>query len=81
MHFASSASPPHYLKMPVETMKVGSLGTMHALELARDENARFVMASTSEVYGDPLEHPQRETYGKRQPHRPARRVRRGQAFQ
>ncbi|MBA2573605.1 MAG: SDR family oxidoreductase [Actinomycetota bacterium] len=62
MHFASPASPPHYLRLPVETMKVGSLGTMHALELARDKGARFVMASTSEVYGDPLEHPQRETY-------------------
>ena len=62
MHFASPASPPHYLRLPVETMKAGSLGTMHALELARDKGALFVMASTSEVYGDPLEHPQRETY-------------------
>jgi len=62
MHFASPASPPHYLRLPVETLKVGSLGTMHALELARDKGARFVLASTSEVYGDPLEHPQRESY-------------------
>lgn len=62
MHFASPASPPHYLRLPLETLKVGSLGTMHALELARDKGSRFVMASTSEVYGDPLEHPQRESY-------------------
>lgn len=62
MHFASPASPPDYLRLPIETLKVGSLGTMHALELARDKEARFVMASTSEVYGDPLEHPQRESY-------------------
>ncbi len=62
LHLASPASPPDYLRMPVETMKVGSLGTMHALDLARGKDARFVLASTSEVYGDPLEHPQREDY-------------------
>ncbi|MBA3265026.1 MAG: SDR family oxidoreductase [Nocardioidaceae bacterium] len=62
LHFASPASPPDYLRLPVETLRVGSLGTMHALDLAREKRCRFVMASTSEVYGDPLEHPQRETY-------------------
>ncbi|GAA3119909.1 UDP-glucuronic acid decarboxylase family protein [Streptosporangium carneum] len=62
LHFASAASPADYLRHPIETLKVGSLGTLHALGLAREKNARFVLASTSEVYGDPLEHPQRETY-------------------
>jgi dTDP-glucose 4,6-dehydratase len=62
LHLASAASPADYLRLPVETLKVGSLGTLHALDLAREKNARFVLASTSEVYGDPLEHPQRETY-------------------
>jgi dTDP-glucose 4,6-dehydratase len=62
LHFASAASPVDYLKLPLETLKVGSLGTMHALGLAREKNARFVLASTSEVYGDPLRHPQREDY-------------------
>ena len=62
MHLASPASPVHYLELPVETMRVGSLGTMHALDLAEAKDARFLMASTSEVYGDPLEHPQREDY-------------------
>jgi dTDP-glucose 4,6-dehydratase len=62
MHLASPASPVHYLELPVETMRVGSLGTMHALDLAEAKGARFLMASTSEVYGDPLEHPQREDY-------------------
>jgi dTDP-glucose 4,6-dehydratase len=52
----------HYLRWPVETLRVGSLGTMHALDLAEARHARFLLASTSEVYGDPLEHPQRETY-------------------
>jgi dTDP-glucose 4,6-dehydratase len=52
----------HYLAYPVETLRAGSLGTFHALELARSHHARFVLASTSEVYGDPLEHPQREEY-------------------
>jgi dTDP-glucose 4,6-dehydratase len=62
MHLASPASPVHYAALPVETMLVGSLGTMHALDLAQSRHARFVLASTSEVYGDPLVHPQPETY-------------------
>ena len=62
LHLASPASPVHYLSMPIETLEVGSLGTMNALHLARRKHARFVLASTSEVYGDPLEHPQREDY-------------------
>jgi dTDP-glucose 4,6-dehydratase len=62
LHLASAASPADYLKLPVETLKVGSLGTLHALGLAREKNARFILASTSEVYGDPLRHPQREDY-------------------
>lgn len=62
LHFASPASPTDYLRLPIHTLKVGSLGTLHALGLAREKNARFVLASTSEVYGDPLEHPQQETY-------------------
>jgi len=62
LHLASPASPPDYLRLPVETLRVGSEGTRHALELAAEHGARFLMASTSEVYGDPLEHPQRETY-------------------
>lgn len=61
-HLASAASPPAYLALPLETLAVGSEGTRAALELARSMSARFVLASTSEVYGDPLEHPQRETY-------------------
>ncbi len=62
MHFASAASPPRYLEYPIETLRVGSEGTKHALDLARHHNARFLMASTSEVYGDPSIHPQPETY-------------------
>ncbi|MEU4547746.1 UDP-glucuronic acid decarboxylase family protein [Nonomuraea dietziae] len=62
LHFASAASPADYLRHPIETLKVGSLGTLHALGLAKEKGSRFVLASTSEVYGDPLEHPQRETY-------------------
>jgi dTDP-glucose 4,6-dehydratase len=62
LHFASPASPIDYLKMPIETLKVGSLGTLHALGLAHEKGARFVLASTSEVYGDPLQHPQNEDY-------------------
>ncbi|MEQ7009229.1 UDP-glucuronic acid decarboxylase family protein [Actinopolymorpha sp. B17G11] len=62
LHFASPASPVDYLQLPIHTLKVGSVGTLHALGLARDKGARFVLASTSEVYGDPLEHPQREEY-------------------
>ncbi len=62
MHFASPASPPDYLERPIETLRVGSEGTMHALKLAQAHGARFLVASTSEIYGDPLEHPQRESY-------------------
>jgi dTDP-glucose 4,6-dehydratase len=62
LHLACPASPLDYLRLPIETMKVGSLGTLHALELAEEKRARFLLASTSEVYGDPAEHPQRETY-------------------
>ena len=62
LHFASPASPLDYLRMPVETLKVGSVGTWHALGLAKEKGARFVLASTSEVYGDPQVHPQPETY-------------------
>jgi dTDP-glucose 4,6-dehydratase len=62
LHLACPASPVDYLRLPIETMKVGSLGTLHALDLAEDKRARFLLASTSEVYGDPAEHPQRETY-------------------
>lgn len=62
LHFASAASPADYLRYPIETLRVGSVGTLHALGLAREKGARFVLASTSEVYGDPLEHPQSETY-------------------
>ncbi|TCW25434.1 NAD-dependent epimerase/dehydratase family protein [Dietzia cinnamea] len=62
LHFASPASPIDYLKLPIHTLRVGSQGTHNALGLARDKGARFVLASTSEVYGDPLVHPQPETY-------------------
>jgi dTDP-glucose 4,6-dehydratase len=62
LHFASPASPVDYLELPIATLKVGSIGTMHALGLARGKGARFVLASTSEVYGDPLVHPQGEDY-------------------
>ena len=62
LHFASPASPIDYLKMPIQTLKVGSLGTHKALGLAKAKKARFVLASTSEVYGDPLTHPQSEDY-------------------
>ena len=62
LHWASPASPIDYLMLPIQTLKVGSLGTHNALGLAKAKQARFVLASTSEVYGDPLEHPQRETY-------------------
>ncbi len=62
LHFASPASPIDYLRMPIQTLKVGSLGTHHLLGLAKEKNARILIASTSEVYGDPLEHPQKETY-------------------
>ncbi|MDP2038562.1 MAG: GDP-mannose 4,6-dehydratase, partial [Ignavibacteria bacterium] len=62
LHFASPASPIDYLKFPIQTLKVGSLGTHKALGLAKEKNARFLIASTSEVYGDPLIHPQQEDY-------------------
>ena len=62
LHFASPASPIDYLKIPIETLKVGSLGTLNLLGLAKDHDARILVASTSEVYGDPLVHPQNEGY-------------------
>ena len=62
LHWASPASPIDYLELPIPTLKVGALGTHKALGLAKAKGARFVLASTSEVYGDPLEHPQRESY-------------------
>lgn len=62
LHFASPASPIDYLKWPIATLRVGSVGTHHALGLARAKGARFLLASTSEVYGDPAIHPQPETY-------------------
>lgn len=61
-HFASPASPIDYMKWGIETLQVGSVGTFHVLELARKYNAKYLVASTSECYGDPLEHPQRESY-------------------
>jgi len=62
LHFASPASPIDYLKLPIQTLKVGSLGTHNALGFAREKGASFLLASTSEVYGDPEEHPQKEQY-------------------
>ncbi|MCC6515183.1 MAG: GDP-mannose 4,6-dehydratase, partial [Chitinophagales bacterium] len=62
LHFASPASPIDYLKMPIQTLKVGSLGTHNLLGLAKEKNARMLIASTSEVYGDPTVHPQPEEY-------------------
>jgi nucleoside-diphosphate-sugar epimerase len=62
LHLASPASPPEYLALPIATLEVGSIGTRHALDLARANDARFLLASTSEIYGDPLVHPQPETY-------------------
>jgi len=61
-HFASPASPIDYLELPIQTLKVGSLGTHKALGLAKNKGARFLLASTSEIYGDPLQHPQTEDY-------------------
>ena len=61
-HFASPASPIDYLELPIQTLKVGSIGTMNCLGLAKAKGATFLLASTSECYGDPLEHPQKETY-------------------
>jgi dTDP-glucose 4,6-dehydratase len=62
LHFASPASPIDYLELPIQTLKVGSLGTHKALGLAKEKGARLLLASTSEVYGDPLVHPQKEEY-------------------
>ncbi len=62
LHFASPASPVDYLRLPIHTLKVGAIGTLHTLGLAREKRARFVLASTSEAYGDPQVHPQPETY-------------------
>ncbi len=62
LHWASPASPIDYLELPIPTLKVGALGTHKALGLAKEKGAKFLIASTSEVYGDPLEHPQKETY-------------------
>jgi len=61
-HLASPASPPAYQRLPLETMKASSIGTLNALEMAKGKRAKFLLASTSEVYGDPLEHPQKEEY-------------------
>jgi len=63
LHFASPASPRDYLELPIQTLKVGSLGTHKALGIAKAKGARFLLASTSEVYGDPLVHPQPRTTG------------------
>jgi dTDP-glucose 4,6-dehydratase len=62
LHFASPASPVDYLELPIHTLKVGSIGTLHALGLAKEKGARLILASTSEVYGDPQRHPQSEDY-------------------
>lgn len=62
LHFASPASPIDYLNLPIQTLKVGSLGTLHMLGLAKEKDARFLLASTSETYGDPAVHPQPESY-------------------
>src|SRR5690606_29858584 len=62
MHLASPASPVDYGMLPIETLRAGSLGTLHVAEACTEYRARLVLASTSEVYGDPLEHPQTETY-------------------
>jgi dTDP-glucose 4,6-dehydratase len=62
LHFASPASPVDYLRLPIHTLKVGAIGTLHTLGLAREKGARFILASTSEAYGDPQVHPQPETY-------------------
>ena len=80
-HFASPASPIDYLELPIQTLKVGSLGTHKALGLAKNKQARFLLASTSEIYGDPLVHPQTEDYwGQCESDWPARLLRRGEAL-
>ena len=61
-HFASTASPKDYLKYPIKTLNVGSIGTENMLKMALKKNAKIIVASTSEIYGDPLEHPQKENY-------------------
>ena len=81
LHFASPASPIDYLKMPIQTLKVGSLGTHNCLGLARAKNARILVASTSEIYGDPTVHPQHESYwGNVKSYRTTWGVRRSQAL-
>lgn len=81
LHFASPASPTDYLEMPIQTLKVGSLGTHNTLGLAKAKEATYLIASTSEVYGDPQVHPQTEDYwGNVNPIGPARCLRRGEAF-
>ena len=81
LHFASPASPADFERIPIQILKVGSLGTHHMLGLAKDKGARFFLASTSEVYGDPQVHPQPETYwGHVNPDRPQGRLRRSQAL-
>ena len=81
LHFASPASPADFERLPIQILKVGSLGTHKALGLAKAKGARFLLASTSECYGDPQVSPQPETLlGPREPGRRARRVRRGQAL-
>ena len=80
-HFASPASPIDYLELPIPTLKVGALGTHNTLGLAKAKGAAFLLASTSECYGDPLVHPQKEDYwGNVNPDRAARRLRRSEAF-
>ena len=81
MHFASPASPIDFERIPIQILKVGGLGTHNCLGLAKAKGARFFLASTSEVYGDPLVHPQPETYwGNVNPIGPRGRLRRGQAL-
>ena len=75
-HFASPASPPDYLKFPIETLKVGSIATMHTLDLAKEKSAKFLLASTSECYGDPDVSPQTgNLLGSRESCRSAQRLR------
>jgi dTDP-glucose 4,6-dehydratase len=81
LHFASPASPIDYLQMPIQTLKVGAHGTHNLLGLAKDKQARILVASTSEVYGDPLVHPQTEEYwGNVDPVGPRGRLRRSQTI-
>src|SRR5881296_3735066 len=81
LHFASPASPLDYLELPIQTLKVGALGTHNALGVAKAKGARFLLASTSEVYGDPLVHPQREDYwGHVNPFGPRMRLKDGRAI-